>query len=102
MIYNGMYKQETLIVSPNNDEKEIQFIDLVIDANEHIVSVRLDAETEDYYWDFYLDNPSDYERIKFNIMESMWDVEDMEELAETLGHVFNDGFADILVQDEEE
>ena len=101
MIYNGTYKQETLIVNPNNDEKKIQFIDLVVDANEQILSVRLDADTKDYWWDFHLDNPSDYERIKFNVMESMWDTEDMEELAETLDHIFNDGFADILVRDEE-
>ena len=101
MIYNGTYKQETMIVSPNNDEKEIQFIDLVIDPNEQILSVRLDADTEDYYWDFYLDNPSDYERIKFNIMQSAWDVEDMEELAKTLDRIFSDGFADILIGDEE-
>ena len=101
MIYNGTYKQETLIVNPNNDEKEVQFIDLVIDPSEQILSVRLDVDTEDYYWEFYLDNPSDYERIKFNVMESMWDSDDMDELAKRLDEVFTDGFADILVQDEE-
>ena len=101
MIYRGTYQQETIMVSPEDCTQSYQFIDLTKDAADNILTVRLDTGLDECEWSFYLDEPSDYERIKFNIMQSVFETENMEKLAETLDEIFNDGFEDILIEDEE-
>ena len=98
MIYHGTHTTETIVVHPNNDERNHQFIDLIKGAEEQILTVQMDDGVDERSWDFYLDEPSDYERIKFNIMQSIFDTEDMDELGEVLDEIFNDGFESILIK----
>ena len=54
----------------------------------------------DWGYSFYMDGLSDYERVKFNIMNAVFECDDVDELLEHLSEVFEDGFSDILMTDE--
>ena len=97
MIFHGNYTKEVIVVHPHYDESDHQFVELIKDADEPMFTVSFYAGDELYCWDFEMNNNSDYDRVKFNVMEAIFDVEDMEELAEVLDKVFNDGFEDILI-----
>ena len=95
MIYHGTTKTETILVHPYDDETNIQFIDMITDAEASILYVNID----EYNWEFVLRSFSDYEKIKFIIMEVAQTVNDMEELVAELNETFIEEFEDILVED---
>ena len=94
MIYHGTTKTETILVHPFDDETDIQFVDMVTDADLTILYVNVD----EYSWEFVLRSLSDYEWIKFAIMEVIQTVNDIEELVAELNEVFIENFEDILVE----
>ena len=100
MIYRGTDFTERINMSPMDRMNSTQWIEMRRFAASHKLEVFL---CDDYgnrrkvwSWWFNLDKPMTYEQIKHNIMENMFECDTMEELAETLDDVFNDGFADVL------
>ena len=94
MIYHGITKTESILVHPYDDETNIQFIDMIADAETSILYVNV----ADYGWEFVTRSLSDYEHIKFIIMEVARTVNDMSELVSELNETFIEEFEDILVE----
>ena len=94
MICHGITKTESILVHPYDDETNIQFIDIITDAETSIVYVNVD----EYSWEFVMRSLSDYEHIKFIIMEVVRTVNDMGELVSELNETFIEEFEDILVE----
>lgn len=94
MIYHGTTNTETIIVHPFDDETDVQFIDIVTDAETSLLYVNIGECS----WEFMMRSLSDYEWIKFTIMEVIQTVENMEELVSELNEVFVENFEDILVE----
>ena len=101
MIYHGTITTESIVVHPYDNGHIYQAVELTKHADVNEFSVRLDDGDDTWTWSFSLTNNSDYERVKFNIMDAIFEVEDMAELAEVLDEIFTDGFADILVEDDD-
>ena len=53
----------------------------------------------DWNYSFNMNDVSDYERVKFNIMAELFEYEEIDELLDRLSFVFEDGFADILIEE---
>ena len=100
MIYHGTSKIENIIVHPYNDEKNHQVVSLIQYPDAPIFDVEVDDGEDVWIWEFVMDSVSDYERVKLNIMETIFEVDDMRVLAEILDEIFEDGFADILLADD--
>ena len=98
MVFNGVDNVEIINVHPMNDLNETHYISMVKKANEPVFYVTCCCNS-DWYYEFYLENNSDYERVKFNVMEAIFECDTMEELLCYLSEVFEDGFSDILVED---
>lgn len=99
MVYQGTSVTETIAMRPMNALNETHFIELEKAANAPMFVVTCCCD-EDWVYVFNTGENSDYERVKHNIMAAMFECDTMEELLETLSEVFEDGFEDILVQDE--
>ena len=99
MVYHGTYVTETIAMRPMDALNEMHFVMLSRSAEDDTVHVSCCCD-EDWAYTFHMDNTSDYERIKYNIMTAMFECDTIEELLDTLSEVFEDGFADILIQDE--
>lgn len=98
MVYNGTNNSELIIFHEAGDSDDKHFIELnkPIDGPTFSVSCCCDR---DWHYEFYLRSNSDYERIKFLIMDTMWRSETVEELLDTLSEIFEDGFSSILIKD---
>ena len=99
MVYHGTYVVERIAVRLMSSLNETHFIDLVKDADAPVFYATCCCN-EDWFYEFSMSNNSDYERIKHNIMETIFECDTMEELLNTLSEIFEDGFANILVKDE--
>lgn len=96
MIYTGTGVAEFINV---NDGNEIWSVELAKMPDKPTFVVCCDYD-DDWGYEFYMENNSDYERIKYCVMEALWECDDMEELLDTLSDIFEDGFADIIVEHE--
>lgn len=94
MVYHGTCKTETIIMYPHSDETDVQFVDIITDANISSVYVHIN----DYSWEFDIDTLTDYERIKFAVMEVVHCAENVEDFIAELNDVLIDNFEDILVE----
>jgi hypothetical protein len=100
MIYRGTYKSETITFSPEDEMCRECAVELYKSAESGHFCVMINDCDYDWVWEFETDSVSDYERIKFNIMEIMFESETIDEFVAVLDDVFTDGFADILIDDE--
>ena len=55
---------------------------------------------ENWIWEFYMDNVSNYEMVKHVVMDVMLECDNMREVLETLDAQFEEIFDDIVVWDE--
>ena len=99
MIYHGTYSIERIAVHPMDNMRETQFIELTKSADSPTFWVTCSCD-KDWFWEFYMTNNSDYERVKLNIMDAIFECDDMDALMAVLSEVFMDGFGDMLVKDE--
>ena len=97
MVCLGVSAAERIYVSPEG-EMESHFIELTKWGDTPTFSVSCCCD-EDWYYEFYMENNTDYERVKFNILSAIFECEDMDSLMRVLSETFEDGFADILVKD---
>ena len=101
MIYCQTINEEHIAVHPMDNMKNTQFIYLTKCGNEPMFLVSMnDCEGDEWYWEFDMTCPSDYERVKLNIFNAIFECDTMVELAYTLDEIFKDGFEDILIQEE--
>lgn len=104
MVYRGTDCTERINMSPMDRMNFTQWIEMRRFAASHELEVFLCDDygnrREAWSWWFNLDKPMTYEQIKHNIMENMFECDTMDELAEVLGEVFEDGFGDVLMNDE--
>lgn len=102
MIYCKTVEEERIVVHPMNDMRNHQFVELVKYGDENVFSVWVDDGKEEWIWEFYMTCPSDYERVKLSVFDSIYVCDTMLELAHTLDNIFNDGFETILIKDDED
>ena len=100
MIYWKTNKVEQIAVHPLDDINSTQFIELVQYGETTIFSVWMDDGENEWFWEFDMDCPSDYERVKIRIFDVIAACETMTELAVSLDAVFEDDFGNILIIDE--
>lgn len=100
MIYRGTYFAERITFSPEDEICNTYTVELCKGLERNDFCVLIETDEYDYIWEFETDDASDYERVKFNIMDAMFNVETFGEFVEVLDDIFTDGFADILVDDE--
>jgi hypothetical protein len=102
MVYCKTANAERIAVHPMNNLKNTQWVEIVRHGEEPVFSVLIDDGTEEWFWEFSMTCPSDYERVKLNIFDAIFECDTMTELARMLDEIFNDGFQDILIGDEYE
>lgn len=91
MTYSGTYAKEIIVVNPMNELHKAYFIELTKSAEEPVFWVACNYN-EDWVWEFYLESNSDYERVKFAVMDMIFKCDTMTELLDTLGATFEDNF----------
>ena len=97
MIYHGTSVHE-IIQFHAIGESDLHCIELIKAADEPTFSVICCCDPE-WYYEFYMENNSDYERVKFAIMDAMFEYYSVDELLDELSDIFEDCFEDILVED---
>jgi hypothetical protein len=97
MMYRGSSFIEVIAMCPEGEMDNTHYIQISKGDGMFTVSYCCDP---DWGHTFYLDSMSDYERVKFNIMEAIFECEDPMELLDELDERFEGGFADILMKDE--
>lgn len=98
MVYHGTSVHELIQFHAIGDS-DLHFIEMMKAADEPTFSVTCCCDP-DWYYEFYMDNNSDYERVKMTIMDELFDDQDIEELLDELSEIFEEVFEDILVEDD--
>ena len=96
MIYRNTINIERISLSPLDNINSTQFVELVKFGDVATFGVL----ANECFWEFDMSEPSDYERVKMNIYDAIFECDTMDELCEALNAIFEDGFATILVSDE--
>lgn len=97
MVYQGSSFSEVIIVHTFDNPKERYFIELTRIDDEPVLNVDCVVGEQSYFWEFDISRISDYERIKFNILNTVFECDTIYDLMETLEEIFTDGFADIMI-----
>ena len=97
MVYCGTNMIESIVFHTAGDSDNQHCITMTKHADRPVFTVRCCCDLE-WHYDFWMENNSDYERVKFNIMEAIFECEDIEALLVVLSEIFEDGFADILIE----
>lgn len=98
MVYRGSEFVEMIVFNPAGESENTHYFEMHKGDGMFTVSYCCDPE---WNYAFYMDN-ADYERVKFNIMEQIFACDSIDELLDNLDEVFTDGFADILIEDDDE
>lgn len=100
MIYCQTISKECIAVHPMDNMKNTQYVEFTKYGDVPMFSVWMYDGEDEWIWDFELFTPSDYERVKMNTFDAIFECDTMLELAEALDAIFRDGFSNILVTDE--
>lgn len=98
MIYRQTIHVERIALSPLDDVNSTQFLELIKYGDAAVFGVLVG----ECYWEFDMSEPSDYERVKMNIYDAIFECDTMDELCEALNAIFEEEFASILIDDEYE
>ena len=99
MILCGFGSLERIMIHEADDLDSQHYIDLVMSKDESTFAVTCCCYDEWFYEFLY--SKTDYERIKFNIVDSIFACDDMDELISVLDDIFQDGFEDIIIESSE-
>lgn len=86
MIFCGSYEVENLVVHPSNNLNEAHCIEITKYKDAPIFSVTYCCDDE-WIWEFMY-NKTNYEVVKYLIMDSIVECDTMEELIDMLDEVF--------------
>ena len=100
MKYCQTINKECIAVHPLDDINSTYFVELIKYGDAPIFSVWVNDGEDEWIWEFELFNPSDYERVKLNTFDAVFECDTMIELAEALDAIYRNGFKDILILDE--
>lgn len=100
MRYCQTINKECIAVHPLDDIYNTQYVELIKYGDAPMFAVYVDDGNDEWLWEFDMYTPSDYERVKMNIFDAIFECETMPELVEALDAIFRDGFGDILIEDE--
>lgn len=100
MFYVGTNMTETIWLS-TDDFKNVNCIELTKVDDESIFYVTASCN-EDWVWAFWMDGLSNYEMIKYTIMDAAFECHNINEIMDTLDEIFAEDFADILADEDEE
>lgn len=97
MLYCKTINKEAILVHPMNDVANHQYVELTKYGDEPTFSVYMFDDENEYFWEFDMCNPSDYERVKLCIFDSICECDTMEELGCMLNAIFEEVFGEILL-----
>ena len=100
MIYCQTVNKECIVVHPLDDMNSAYSVDLIKYGDIPMFAVYVDDGEEEWLWEFEMNTPSDYERVKMNIFDAIFECSTMCELTEALDDIFVCSFGDILIEDE--
>ena len=100
MIYRQTINIERIAFSPLNDTNSTNCVELVKFGDTATFGVSMNNDEYEWYWEFDMSEPSDYERVKMNMYDAIFGCDTMEELGEALDAIFEDGFGEILIYEE--
>ena len=101
MQYCGTNNTEMIWFNAMDGCCDNHYIELIKLADEPVLCVRFCCDPE-WYYEFVLEDNTVYERIKYNIMEAIFNYETIPELLDYLDDVFVDGFSDVLLTDDDD
>ena len=99
MVYHGTSMSESILFHPIGNHNQVHFVEITKAATKPTFFVTCCCD-EEWFYEFYMDNNSDYERVKMAIMEAIVDCDSVYDLMDELSEIFEDGFTDILVEDD--
>lgn len=94
----GITSVEIIEMNPMDDLNTVHWVALEKASDDMTVSVYTCCDDE-WGYKFKLENNFDYDRIKYNIMEMMFECETMKELLDELGDLFENGFGEMIVSE---
>lgn len=100
MVYYGTDIVEYIVFHAAGDSDDRHFVTMTKHADMPVFTVGYCCNPE-WRYGFWMNNSSDYERVKFNIMEAIFECEDTDALLVVLNEIFEDGFGDILIKEDE-
>ena len=100
MIYCQTINVERIAVHLMDDMNSTKYVELMKYGNAPLFAVWVNDGKDDWFWEFEMFTPSDYERVKMNTFDAIFKCETMSELVEALDAIYKDGFEDILIVDE--
>lgn len=98
MMYCTTEKIERIWFAPESNEDDLHYVEMYKSEGKCYVTVDGD---DDWMWAFKLDDPSNYEVVKFAIMNTMFMACCVDNFKENIDIAFEDCFADILADDDE-
>lgn len=99
MYFCGKYEEESFLVHPMDDLDSTHFISIIKAKEEPIFSVTCCCDDE-WVWDFWYSS-SNYERVKWFIMDAIFNSETMDELIDVLDDAFAEYCEEMVAYDDE-
>lgn len=99
MIYCGTGALERILIHEADDLEQQHWIDIAMHKEDATFAVTCCCD-DSWEWEFYY-GKSDYERVKFVIMNAICECDDMDELLDELDEIFVEDFEDILVDEDD-
>ena len=99
MVYYGTLVDEKIAFHYVGDFENMHYINMAKSIDEPVFYVSCCCDL-DWIYEFKMKNNSDYERVKYCIMETIFECEDMDELLDVLGERLSDGFHCLLIDNE--
>ena len=96
MVYVGTSNVEYIYIHEADHSDEMHFISLEKSATAPTFKVKCCCNQE-WGFEFWMENNSDYERIKITIMGVVFNCDTLQELLDELTDAFHDGFEELLI-----
>ena len=100
MRYYQTINVERIAVHPLDDVSSTRYVELMKYGYAPFFAVWVNDGKDNRFWEFEMFTPSDYERVKLNTFDAIFECDTMLELAEALDAVYRNDFEDILIIDE--
>ena len=100
MIFCGIVETEQIDLHPDNDLDKLYSISLTMDKHEPKFYVWSDYNKQ-WFWEFWYLSKTNYEKIKYCIIDVASECNDIAETLNALTQVFFEYFDDVLVSEED-
>ena len=102
MIYRQTINVERIVLSPLDNPNSRQFLEFVKHGDEPKFAVFMKDSEGEWFWEFDMSEPSDYERVKMNTYDAIFGCDTMDELGEALDAIYEEGFEEILIDGDDD